>query len=155
MVGSDRGKALGGDDACRLGAEPVVQAGQQFLAEIVILVEHADLRFGIDGQDLLAEEGALRAQRRLKADGPGKFLRVGELLGARGNEQLRHLFGIQIGAGGEVQRRTQHAEHHGYFVLLDQPAGLLDRFRRAVASSTEMKLILRPLMPPRSLIILK
>ena len=34
----DRGKTLGGDDCGGLGAEAVVEAGQQFLAEIVILM---------------------------------------------------------------------------------------------------------------------
>ena len=63
----------------------------------------------------------------------GNFSGFGELLGAGGNEQLRHLVGVEIGAGGEVQRRAEHAEHHGHFVLLDQAAGLLDRLRRAVA----------------------
>ena len=47
-----------------------------------------------------------------------------------GDEELRNLPVIQVGANGKVSRRSERAEHHQHVVLLDEAARQLQRGRR-------------------------
>ena len=62
---------------------------------------------------------------------------------------------VQVALDRGIGDVAQALEDERNLILLDQPPDLLDRLRRAVAVIAADQLILRPLMPPRSLIILK
>ena len=79
-----------------VGAEPVLQPDQIVLAEVVVLVEHADLRVGLGRQDVLGVDARLGLVVRVEAHRPGKMLGIGEHAGAGGDEQLRHLVVVEI-----------------------------------------------------------
>jgi hypothetical protein len=49
------------------------------------------------------------------------------------NENLRHVFGIEIFLHRDVRRRADGRKHCQHFILLDQLAGLLDRLCRRIA----------------------
>ena len=84
-------------------------------------------------EDELGVDLRLALVARLPAHGPGELLRIVPLGGAGGDEQLRHLLGVQIFLDRGVRRRSERIEHHQHFVALDQLARLLDRLGRAVA----------------------
>ena len=108
-------------------AEPFLQRLQIVLAEIVVLVEHADLRVGMARLDVLRVGDRLVAIGRLPADGPRKVLGIVPLRGARAQEELRHLAVVEIFVHGAVGRRADAAEDQQHLLALDQPPGLLHR----------------------------
>ena len=85
----------------------------------------------------------------------GEMLVVAPQRSAGADEELRHLLVVEIFPDAEARRRAQRIEDRGDLFLLDQLSRLLDRLGRAVGIVDADQLILRPLMPPWSLIILK
>ena len=61
------------------------------------------------------------------------MLGIVPLVGAGGDEQLRHLVVVQVALDRGVGRRAERIEQHQHLVLLDQLAHLFDGLRRAVA----------------------
>ena len=121
------------DHRGRLVAEPVDQPLQIVLAEIVVLIEHADLGVGLVLQDVGRVDAALRLVADEKAHGPGMALRVVPLGGAGGREQLRHLLLVHVVPDRAVGRGTDRASDKQNLVALDQLARHLDRLRRRIA----------------------
>src|SRR6185312_11249369 len=75
----------------------------------------------------------LGAVARQPHHGPGKVFRIVPLIGAGGDEQLRHLVLVQITVDRHVGRRAERVVHEQHLVLLDHLAHQLDGLRRAVA----------------------
>ena len=122
-----------GDHHRRLGAEPVLQALEVILTEIVVLIQDGDLAIRLFLHQELGVDARLALVAGRPADSPGEALRIVPLGGARANEQLRHLLRSQILLDRGVGRRADRTEHCQHLVALDQLADLLDRLRRAVA----------------------
>jgi hypothetical protein len=91
------------------------------------------LAFGLFLQKILRIDAAFALVVGLPAHGPGKVLRIVPLGRAGGDEQLRHLLGVQIFLDRRVRRRAERVEDQQDFVAFDQLAGLLDGLRRRVA----------------------
>ena len=122
----------GHDHLIGVSAETVAQPVEIVLAEIVVLVEHRDLCIRQIFEDVGGVDVPLGAVARQPAHRPRKMLRIVPLVGAGGDEELRHLVVVQVGVDGYVGRRAERAEHQQYLVLLDQLPHLLDSLRRAV-----------------------
>ena len=123
---------LGNDHRGRLGAEPVLQALDVIFAVIVVLIEHGDLGVRLFLENVLGVDLGLALVVGLPAHGPGKVLGIVPLGGAGGDEQLRHLLGVQVFLDRRVRWRAERIENEQNLVALDQLAGLLDGLRRAV-----------------------
>ncbi len=78
--------AVLGDDHRRLGAEPVAQALEQVLAEIVVLIEHGDLGVGLGSEDVFGIDATFGLIGRLPAHGPGEVRGIAKAGGAGGGE---------------------------------------------------------------------
>ena len=127
FVGGFRHDHLG-----RLVAEAGLDAVQVVLTEVVVLIEDADLGVRMILENVLAVDAALDEVVRVEAHGPGEVLRIGELRGAGGGEQLRHFLAVEIFLHGGVRRRADDLEGEQHLVALDQLADLLDGLRRRV-----------------------
>ena len=75
----------------------------------------------------------LDAVARLPAYRPGKVLRIVPLVGAGGDEQLRHLVVVQVLSDRAVGGRTERLEERQHPVLFDQLTNLFEGLRRAIA----------------------
>src|SRR6185437_9197747 len=128
------GRLVGRLDSNHLGlvAQPVLYALQVILAEIVVLVEHADLAVGLGLQDVGGIDVPFALVVRLPADRPGVVFGVVPFGGAGRDEQLRHLLLVHVVPDGAVGRGAERAFDQQHAVLLDQLARLLDGFRRGV-----------------------
>ena len=120
------------DHLRRLVAEAGLDAVQVVLAEVVVLIEDADLGVRMFFQDVLAVDASLDEVVGVEAHRPGKILRIGELRRAGRGEQLRHLLGVEIFLHRRVRGRAEELEGEQHFVALDQLAHLLDRLGRRV-----------------------
>src|SRR4051794_8427480 len=87
--------------------------GQQFLAEVIVLVQHGDPPVRRSLQNVLRIEVGLRSQRGLPADGPGEVRGIGKAGRAGGNKEMRDLVLVQIGADDDVDRRPEGVEDEG------------------------------------------
>ena len=76
---------LDGDELVGLIAEPFVQSDQVVLAEIVVLIEHADGLARIILQDVGGIDACFDLVARLPADGPREVLRIVPFGGAAGD----------------------------------------------------------------------
>ena len=126
------------------GAEHVAHAVDVVAAEIVVLVEDRDPRIRARRQDVLGVELRLDPVAGRQADGPGEFLVVAPFVGAGGRKEVRHLALVGVAQHGAVGRGAEIAEQAGDLVLLDQPADLLHRLRRAVGVVVGQELDLSP-----------
>ena len=129
------GDLVGGfrhDHGRGLVAEAGLQPIQVILAEVVVLVEHADLGIRILLQNVLAVDAALDEVVRIVSHRPGEVLGIGEPRRAGGGVKLRHLLGVEVFLHGGVRRCADDLEGQQHFVAFDQLAHLLDGFRRAV-----------------------
>ena len=125
---------LGGDDHLgRLVAQPLAQADQVVLAEIVVLIEHGDLGVRYVLEDVAGINARLDLVAGLPAHGPGKLFGIVPLVGAGGDEHLRHFVVVQIAADCAVGRRAERVEQRQHVVFLDQLAHHFDGLRRAIA----------------------
>ena len=133
-----------GDDRRCLGAEAVLEPLEVVLAEIVVLVEHDDLGVRLFLHQVFRIDQRFALIAGLPSDGPRKVLRIVPLGGAGGDEQLRHLLGVQIFLDRGVGRRAERVEHHQHLVALDQLAHLFDGLRRTVGVVVGDELDLAP-----------
>ena len=125
--------ALLHDDHGRsLGAETVLGALEVILTEIVVLVEDRDLGVRLLFQQPFRIDLRFALVGGLPADGPGEVFRIVPLGGARGDEQLRDLLGVQILLDRAVRWRAERVEYGEHLVALDQLADLLDGLRRRI-----------------------
>ena len=123
---------LGDDHRPGLVAEPGLDAVEIVLAEIVVLIEHADLGGGMLLQNVLPVDAALGEVVGIVSHGPGEVLRIGEFGCAGRGEQLRHFFGVQVFLNRGVGRRADDLERQQHLVVFDQLADLLDGLRRRI-----------------------
>ena len=100
---------LGLDHRRRLVAEPVLEPLQIVLAEIVVLIEHADLAVGLVLQDVGGIDAPFRSGSWLPAHRPGMALGVVPFGGAGASEQLRHLLLVHVVPDRAVGRRAERA----------------------------------------------
>src|SRR5207302_9672540 len=103
------------------------------LAVIVVLVQHRDLRILLILQNEFGKTARLADKAQIAADRPRIILRVTEARSAGEQKHLRYLALIEIALHRRVGRRAERAENAEDLVLLDEPAGLLDRLGRTVA----------------------
>ena len=115
-----------------LGRDLVVQALDAVLAELVVLVEEADLLALEVVLHVLAEDLALADVVELPAEGLGQLGRVVPALAARGDEHVRHLLAVQERRYGQVGRRAQAVEDRVDVVLEHQLADHARGHRRVV-----------------------
>ena len=78
-----------------LDAESFAHARQEGLAQLIVLIEDADLRIWLRREDVLGVDAPLGAGGGVEADRPGKMLGIVELVGAGGAKQLQALFGCR------------------------------------------------------------
>ena len=123
---------LDDDHRLCLVAETFLEALDVVLAEVVVLIEHRHLGVRLLLQQILGIDPRLVLVVGLPSHGPGEVLRIVPLRRAGGDEQLRDLLGVQILLDCRVGRRAQRIEHQQHLVALDQLAGVLNRFGRAV-----------------------
>ena len=114
--------------------QPVGQALQVVQAVVVILVKHADLRAGVVLQHISGVDARFALVRRLPAERPlvGVVVLV-EGRCARGDEELRDLFAVQVVANRGLGLGAQTAEHRKDLVLLHELLGQGHRLRRVVS----------------------
>ncbi len=116
---------LGDDHRCGLGAQSLLQTGKVVLAHIVVLIEYADLRVRIVGEDIARVDTTFGLIIGIVSHRPGIILRVGEPRRAGRREQVRHLLAIEIFLHGGVRRGAQDLEGEEDFVAFHQLADLL------------------------------
>ena len=140
---------VGGD------AQALLQSAEEIAAELVVLPEHGDLAVGIGGLDVIGVDPSLGAERRLPAHRPGKAFRMRPLLVAGRDEELGDFFSLRyfrvarlLGVPNEPNISRTFCSSTSSRVSSTAVFGF-------ELSSREMNLILRPLMPPRSLTMSK
>ena len=101
------------------------------LAELVVLVEVADLLPGEVGLYVGAEDLAVHRVRRLPAEAVG-VLGVAPAIAARLNEELRHLLLVQEGLDGSLGRGPEGSHVGEDVVLQDELPGQRGRVGRVV-----------------------
>ena len=72
-------------------AESFLNSLEEVPPKLVVLPKLHDVALRIEGLDVVGVDAPLGTKRRLPAHGPRKRLRVAQLLGARGNEELGNL----------------------------------------------------------------
>ena len=123
---------LGDDHRGAFLAEAVLGALQVVFAEVVVLIKDRHLGVRLLLHDVLDVDLRLALVRRLPADRPRERLRIVPLAGAGGDEQLRHLLGVEILLDRRIGGRAERVEHRQHFIALDQLAHLLHRLRGRV-----------------------
>ena len=143
---------LGVDDVRLLGAEADPQSGVVVLAVRVVLVEHADLRVGRVGVDVLAVGLRLTRIVGLPPGRPRVLLRGEAPVGVAGGEQdLRDLLLVQRSPRREAGRGAQAAVDREDVVCSTSCCTSGTVFDGSYESSRIVKSIFRPLTPPWSL----
>ena len=117
--------------AAAVVAQPIAEALQEILAEIVVLVEHRDLGILHLLQHVGGVDAGLRLIDRRQRHGVGEVFGIVPAAGAGRQEELRHLLGVEVLLDRGVGRRAERAGDGQHLVLLDQTARLLDRLGRA------------------------
>ena len=120
---------LGGAAGIR---QHLLEGPEEIAAEIVVLVEDADLRIRLHAHDVLGENPRFGRIQRQARHGPFVVLRIVPFRRAGVEQQLRHALGIEIFVHGGLRRGAERAEQRQHLLLLDQPPRRLDAFRRAV-----------------------
>ena len=124
---------LRGDDVRRLRPQPLLEAFQVLLAEVVVLIENRDLRVRTVVGDRLAVDPRLVVVRGLPAARPRVALCVGEHRRTGRVEDLRHLPGVEVGPDPLVHRGPERPDDGEHVVLLDELPRQLHRVRGVVA----------------------
>jgi hypothetical protein len=110
----------------------LLQAVEDILAVVVVLIQHRDLSVRMIGREILAVDPSFVEERRLKCHRPGKIPRIVPFRSAAADEQMRDLLRVDVFVDGGVGGNPEHAEQQQDLVVLHQPARLLDRLGRAV-----------------------
>ena len=113
-------------------AEPCAHTVDVILAEIVVLIEHGDLRVRQIVEDVTGEDARFRAVTWLPAHGPRIAFGIVPLVGAGADEKLRHFVVVEVAANRQIRRRAERLEHHQHLVFFDQLAHGLDGLWRAI-----------------------
>ena len=125
--------ALLRDDQLRPLAERVLEAGDELLPVVVVLVEDPDPGIRPRLRDVVAVDRSLAPVPWLEADRPRILLVVASPgAPAARDQELRDLQLVQVRADREVLLRTERVVDREDLVVLDEVAGLLDRLRRIV-----------------------
>src|ERR1700722_5821191 len=85
-----------------LVAKRVAYAREEGLAQLIVLVEDADLRIGFRGEDVLGVDAPLGAGGRVETDRPGEMVGIIDLVGAGGDKKLRRLVRVEISSDGQI-----------------------------------------------------
>src|SRR6202035_3920562 len=88
-------------------------------AEIVVLVEYADLGVRILLENVLAVDTALDEVVGVEAQRPREVFRIGEFCGAGGGEQLRDLLRVEVLLDRRVGGGADDLEGKQHLVTLD------------------------------------
>ena len=132
-------------DLAGLLAEPALEAGEEILAVVVVLVEDGDLRGRLRPHDVPREHDPLGLVARDVADRPRVALEVAPpRRRAARDEELRDARLVEEVADRQVVRRPERVEHREDAVLLDELADRLDRPRRVVGVVEVLVLDLPP-----------
>lgn len=121
-----------GNDQSRLRAESRAQPLEIIPSRIAVLIENADLRLRPGLEDVFRNDAAFGLEVGIERNGPGKLSGIVEAASSRGDEELRHLPGVEILLDGDVRRGSYRADLGKDADILDELSGLLDRFRRTV-----------------------
>lgn len=122
----------------------LLEGAQEIAAEIVVLVEDADLRIRLHAHDMLGEDARFGRIERQARHGPFVVLRIVPFRRAGVEQQLRHALGIEIFVHGSLRRGAERAEQGQHFLLLHQPPRGFNAFRRAVGVVHGQELYLAP-----------
>ena len=110
----------------------LLEGAEEIAAEIVVLVEDADLGVRLHADDMLGEDARFGRIQRQARHGPFEVLRIVPFRRAGVEQQLRHALRVEIFVHGGLRRGAERAVQRQHFLLLDQPPRRLDAFRRAV-----------------------
>ena len=130
-----------------LAPQLIPQRFEVVLAEVVVLIEHADfcVRAGLQQMaDVARGAGLLAGQERHR---PRKVFRIAPLHAGRGDEELRHFFRVQVFHCSRVWRRAEGTEQQQDLIGFDQLARLLDGLGRTVAVIERKQFDLAPVDP--------
>ncbi len=121
-------------------AETGLQALEDVLPVVVVLVQDADLGIGAVARDRLPVDPSLELVRRLPADRPRVPRRVrAEDRGAGRIEHLRHLARVEVRPHGEVHLGAERPDDGEDLVLLDELARELHAVGRVVPVVVEVE----------------
>ena len=138
-----------------LVAKRGAHAREEGLAQLIVLVEDADLRIGLRGEDVLGVDAPLGAGGRVEADRPGEILGIVKLIGTGRDKQLRCLVLVEIGPNRQIGEAAKALKGERDAVFFYEPPGQLDGLGRAIAIIKADEVELAAVAPPFSLIILK
>ena len=111
-------------------AEPVFQPLEQFAAELIVLPKRYDPFSGVERLDVIGVDASLFPNGGLPAHRPREHRGIAQMIVGGGDKELRNLPVIQVGANGEISRRSERAEHQQHVVLLDEATRPFQRGRR-------------------------
>jgi len=110
-----------------------LNGAKEIAAEIVVLVEDADLGVRLHADDMLGENARFGRIKRQARHGPFEVFRIVPFRRAGIEQELRHAFRVEIFMHGGLRRGAERAVQRQHFLLLDQPPRRLDAFRRTVS----------------------
>ncbi len=135
------------DQLAAVGAEPLLEAVEEVLAVIVVLIKHADLGVPDVLDDVFPVDHAFGEIGRVPAHGPRIFLGMAPLRRTGRQQDVRDLLGIHVFHDRGIRRRAHGADDGDDLVVLDELARLLDRLGRLVAVVERDQLDLAPVHP--------
>jgi hypothetical protein len=100
-------------------AEAVLHTVQIVLAQIIVLIQHRDLRIGSGAEDMFREDVSFGPVAWIEGDRPGIVPRICEHAEAAGDEHLRNLVVIEVGTDRCVLRRPDASEYKRDLLLLN------------------------------------
>ncbi|MGY4499124.1 hypothetical protein ACVWYH_003055 [Bradyrhizobium sp. GM24.11] len=122
----------------------LLERTQEVAAEIIVLVEDADLGVRLHADDVPRQDACFGRIQRQPRHRPLELLRVIPLRRAGVEQQLRHALGVEIFVHGGLRRGAERAIEREHLFLLDEAPRRLDAFRRAVGVVHGEKLDLAP-----------
>ena len=125
-------------------ASTFLKGAEEIAAEIVVLVEDADLGVRLHADDMLGEDARFGRIERQARHGPFEVLRIVPFRRAGIEQKLRHALRVEIFMHGGLGRRTERTEQGQHFLLLHQPSRRLNAFRRAIGIIHGEELYLPP-----------
>ena len=135
------------DDARALGLDRVLEARDEVVAQVGVLVDHGDPRVLARLHERPAVDGTFAAIAREEAHRPRVLARLLELGRAVADEELGHLRLVQVGANRDVVVGADRVEDREHPVLLDELARQQNRLRRVVAVVVVAVVDLPPVHP--------